>query len=190
LHKGEIEFGSSYKDTGLCSGVTLCDSAHRFDFLWFLLETLLKCFYCTSQHLRSKSFPIRSSTLILTFEAAETEQLMASSYVHQSYWTELAILITVMNCRFRKRRGIFDRKSTTSFSRKPVPYEVSIYHALPRMSYLFRRKNKLIVQRQFECGWLYEDKMGLTCSSFGTKNAYHNSVERFLGKQPLNGLVS
>ena len=114
---------------------------------------------------------------------------MALSYVEQTYWTELAVVITVMNCRFRKRRGIFDRKSTTSFSRKAVPYEVSIYHALLRMAYLFLRKNKLIFQRQFEGGWLYEVKMGLTCSPFGTKNAYHNSVEKFLGKQPLDGLI-
>jgi len=32
--------------------------------------------------------------------------------------------------------------------------------------------------------------MGLTCSPFGTKNAYHNSVEKSLGKEPLDGLIS
>lgn len=32
--------------------------------------------------------------------------------------------------------------------------------------------------------------MGFTCNPFETKNAYHNSVEKFLGKGPLDGLIS
>lgn len=139
LHKCEIEFDSSYKESSLCSGGTLCDSAHKFDFSWFFLYHLLKYFYCPSLHLRFISFPIRPSACIPSFEAVETEQLIASSCVQQTYWTELAVVITVMKCRFPKRRGMFDRKSTTSFSRMPPLYGVSMYtsFALSKRTYLF-----------------------------------------------------
>jgi hypothetical protein len=156
------------------------------------LRPFIEVLLLSSQHLRSIPFPIRPSTCILRIiDAVETEQPIASSNVQQTYWTELAVVITVMNCRFPKRIGIFDRKSTTSFSRNPPPYEVSMYtyFVLSKRTYLFWRKHKLILQsvRRWVALWGHD---GVDMKPFWNKKAYRNSVEEFLGEQPHDGLIN
>jgi len=82
-------------------------------FLSHFIEVLLL-------HLSTSSFQILPNPSFNPCPV-ETEQLMASSYVQQTYWSELAVVITVMNLDSVKRKQFLTENQL------PVSQE-SLYH--------------------------------------------------------------